>query len=150
MANWKAITIDDLKTEGHGAIIDAAQATAAGSIDPVTAAIAHATARIRAAISKGNSLDSDSTKIPNSLVGLACRICVRKLKQRIEYALSQDERDERKEDEAYLNRISIDAIRFESPDAAGGDAEIQPGVGTVETVGCDRPRLNTRETMSRI
>lgn len=130
MANWSAITIDDLKASVHGAIVDAAQTTYVGSApDPVARAIAEVTARIRASISPGNVLDADVTKIPNSLKDLAARMSVRFLKQRIQMDMTQDERDQRKEDNDYLTILRKEQTAFELADNPAGSAEMQEGGG---------------------
>ncbi len=126
MANWSAITIDDLKASVHGSVIDAAQSAATGANpDPVARALSEVTSRIRSVISAGNVLDVDPTKIPNSLKDLASRMCVRLLKQRIQMDMTADERDQRKEDNAYLVVLGKEHTAFETPDNPSGTAEMQ-------------------------
>jgi len=127
MSNWTSITIDSLKAAGHGAIISAAQTAGTGGVDPVTESIADAVSRARAACSAGNQMDADVTAVPNSVKGLTIRIALFALMDRIGYPLSQDQRDTRRTDNSYLLRISADKLKFEQPDNAAGNAEMQPG-----------------------
>jgi hypothetical protein len=144
--NWNTITIDTLKAAGHGAIIDAAQAAGIGGVDPVAESIADAVSRVRAACSTGNQLDADTTKVPNSVKGLAIRIALFALMERIGYPLSQDQRDSRSNDNGYLIRISRDQLKFELPDVPAGNAEMQRGTD-METVTRTDRRQYTRRGM---
>ena len=148
MTNWNPVTIDDLKAAGHGDIITAAQTTAVGSVDPVATAIAGAISRVRGAIQTGNQLDIDVTRIPNSLRELTVRIAIFALTERIGMELNQDQRDTKKNDYSYLNRITDQKLRFELPDNPGGSAEMQVGP-TTETV---QPGNfgNSREDLNRL
>ena len=127
MSNWTSITSDTLKAAGHAAIVDAAESAATGSVDPTGESIADAVSRVRAACSAGNQLDADTTTVPNSLKGLTIRIALFALMERIAYPLSDDQRETRRNDNSYLLRISNDRLRFEIPDNAAGNAEMQPG-----------------------
>ena len=108
-------------------------------------AIENAVGRIRGAASVGNLLDRDTTKIPRSLKGLALRMVMYALREFIEFALTDDQRDTKRDDNSYLIRISDDKIRFEEPDDAAGSAEMQPG-GLFRIVD-SRPRQLTRDTL---
>ncbi len=145
--NWVTITLDDLKATGHGDIIDVAQTTAAGTTDPVVEAIADAIAKIRGAISVGNALDADTTKIPRSLKSLGERIALFALMERIQLALNDDQRDTKRNDQSYLNRVIDSKIRFETPDSPAGNGEMQ-SAGGIETIsGTDRTNY-TREGLN--
>jgi hypothetical protein len=144
VSNWTTITIDTLKAAGHGALIDAADSAAAGSVDPVGESIADAVSRVRAACSAGNQLDADSTTVPNSLKGLTIRIALFALMERINYPLGEDQRDTRRNDNSYLLRISDDRLRFEIPDTAGGNAEMQPGSAVDIVTRTDRREYTRR------
>ena len=133
MSNWTSISIDTLKAAGHGAIVEAAQTAGIGSVDPVGEAIADAVSRVRAACSTGNQLDADATTVPNSLKGLTIRIGLFALMERIQFPLNEDQRETRRNDNTYLLRINDDKLRFELPDTAAGDAEMQTGTG-IDTV----------------
>jgi len=149
MSNWIAITEDMLRATGQGAIIDSAKETASGvEADPIAEEINSVTARIRGAISTGNTLDVDPTKIPKSLSGLAKRMIVFALMERVLFELNTDQRDTRKNDNSYLLRINDDRLRFELPDNPAGSAEMQPGA-TFEVVTSQR-RQNTREELRGI
>lgn len=146
MSNWTSITIDSLKAAGHAAIIGAAQTAGIGGVDPVAESIADAVSRVRAACSTGNQLDADPTKVPNSLKGLAIRIALFALMERINYPLGEDQRATRANDNSYLLRINDDRLRFELADTPAGDAEMQPGLD-MDTVTRSNRRHYTREGM---
>jgi hypothetical protein len=146
MSNWTSITIDTLKAAGHGAIVDAAQTAGIGGVDPVAESIADAVSRVRAACSTGNQLDADTTKVPNSVKGLAIRIALFALMERINYPLSEDQRDTRRNDNSTLLRINDDRLKFERPDTAAGGAEMQPGTD-MDTVTRTNRRQYTRRGM---
>jgi hypothetical protein len=48
--------------------------------------------------------------------------------ERINYPLTDDQRDTRRNDNSSLLRINDDKLKFELPDNAGGSAEMQRGV----------------------
>jgi hypothetical protein len=146
--NWNPITIDDLKAAGHGDMITAAQTTAVGSVDPVATAIAGAVARVRGAIQTGNQLDIDPARVPNSLRELTLRTAIFALVERIQIPLNVDQRETKKNDCSYLNRITDQKLRFERPDNAGGSAEMQLG-STTETVRRGN-HGNSREDLRRL
>lgn len=83
MARWIKLLTDHLKAAGHGALIDRARTLATGGIDPVTEAITVATARVQRAIAPGNVLDADPDKIPNSFRGVAEKLAIYDLMERI-------------------------------------------------------------------
>ena len=146
--NWLSLTLEHVKATGNDAVIQAALAKAAqagNTLDPVQEAIENAVGRIRGAASVGNLLDRDTTKIPRSLKGLALRMVMYALREFIEFALTDDQRDTKRDDNSYLIRISDDKIRFEEPDDAAGSAEMQPG-GLFRIVD-SRPRQLTRDTL---
>ena len=107
------ITEDDLKAFVLGAYIEQAHTLAVGANDPVLECIADAVASVRAAVSTGNVLDADPTKVPNSLKGLTVRHAGYALLQRIGVSLSADQVDSRKEDRSRLNRISDAKVEVE-------------------------------------
>jgi hypothetical protein len=146
MSNWSSITIDSLKAAGHASIIDAAQAAGIGATDPVAESIADAVSRVRAACSTGNQLDADSTKVPNSVKGLTIRIALYALMERINYPLSGDQRDTRRNDYSYLLRINDDHLKFELPDTPAGNAEMQRGTD-MDTITHTNRRPYTRRGM---
>jgi hypothetical protein len=146
MSNWTSISIDTLKAAGHGAIIEAAQSAGIGAVDPVAESISDAVSRVRAACSTGNQLDADIATVPNSLKALTIRIALFALMERIHYPLNEDQRETRRDDNAYLLRINDDKLRFEMPDTAAGNAEMQMGAG-IDTVTRTDRRDYTRRGM---
>lgn len=131
--NWTAITADDLKAIAYGGIIDAANSQATGFNNPVAEAISDAVAMVRGAIATGNVLDQDATKVPNSLRSLACRIAAFALMERLQLELTPDQRMTRESDQARLDRITDQKLRFENADAPAGSGEMQTGAN-IETV----------------
>lgn len=141
---WITITEDTLKAEGYGEIIDEARVQAVGDADPVTEKIADAVARVRRAVSTGNVLDADPATVPASLRDLTARYAIFALMDRLQLALSQDQRDTRKADRGELNRISDEKIKVERPDHAEGESTIVETGLKIEAVGVP-PRLTGRE-----
>lgn len=128
MPNWTAITADDLKAAGHGAIVDRARTLAVGSVDPVDDAIANAVARVRRAVQAGNTLDSDADLVPRSLKSLIVRLVLFALMERIGMPLSEDQRATRKSDESDLLRIADRKVRVEPADDPSTTAgPVNPG-----------------------
>ena len=99
---WISITIDDLKDAKISALVEACRTAALGTgqTDPVPNIIANVTARIRAEISgcAQNVLDVDTTKIPADLKSLASRMIMREAMSRIQQSLTEDEREEQRND----------------------------------------------------
>ena len=131
MPNWRSISLADLYAIKSAGIVDTARTVslANGQADPSIEAISGAVSRVRAAISVGNTLDVDPTKVPNSLVVLTSRIAVRILKGRAEMDVTkQDELDE-VADRTYLARIADKEhpIQFETADNPSGSAEMNAG-----------------------
>lgn len=116
MPNWTAITADDLKAAGHGAIVDRARTLAVGGVDPVDDAIANAVARVRRAVSAGNPLDADATLVPGSLKAVTVRMVLYALCERIGLPLSDDQKETRKADNSDLLRIADRKVIVEVPD----------------------------------
>src|ERR1700691_5139946 len=102
MGNWTSITVDDLKAAGHGAIVDKARTSATGATDPAVEMIAASVARVRRAVATGNSLDADTTKVPNSLKAVTVRLAIFALMARIRFPLTDDEKDDKRNDNSDL------------------------------------------------
>jgi hypothetical protein len=118
--NWVAITSDDLKVTKVAALVEAlqTQALGVGQSDPTSDIIADVVARIRIEI-KGNAankLDSDTTKIPQSLKSLASRMIVREMQSRLQIALMDDEKTEQQNDLDFLKRISRGEVPIDEAD----------------------------------
>ncbi len=146
--NWTTVTEDLVKTGKNSAIFASVQSLAAarGEADPVPEMVADVTATLRACVSSGNRLDQDATKIPNSLKGLAIRMVTLRLKDYIEMEMSPYEKGQADADRGYLNRINDEKIRFETPDAPAGAAEMQAD-NAVEVASTGK-RLLTRNKLS--
>jgi hypothetical protein len=148
MSNWTIITADDLKAAGFGLIVDKAQTTAVGSVDPVAYVIADAVARVRRSLGR-RVLDLDPTKVPNSLKGLTVRLAIYALMQRIRLTLTEDQRKSRDYDNSDLLRLADDTkITVETPDNPAGSAEMQQTVTseTIQAGNCG----NSREDLYRL
>ena len=94
MSNWSALTIQDLYNSQVAALIDAANSVVlgAGQTDRVTGTISDVTLAIRGACARVNVLDSDTTKIPNSLRTCAVDMIYCRLKRALQMELTEDER----------------------------------------------------------
>ena len=120
--NWTSITTLDVQKAGPPEVIAAAEAKTPGA---TAEAIADAVADVRDAISPGNSLDLDATKVPNSLKRLTTRRAFFALAAVIQYELNKDLAELKNMDERRLNKITDQQRRVEEPDNPDGQAEIQ-------------------------
>jgi len=129
--SWVSITIADLKDAKVSALVEACRTAAlgAGQADPVPNIIANVATRIRAEISgcAGNVLDVDTAKIPADLKGLACRMIMREAMSRLQQPLTEDEREEQRNDLRYLERIAKCEIPVASTDTPAV-SEVQHGL----------------------
>jgi len=143
MSNWTQIAISDLQETIDPGIIAAAEARTPGA---TLARIAGAVSTVRGAVSTGNDLDADSTRVPNSLKDLTARLAAWALLDFLMMELSDDQRESRKYDQSRLNRITDKKIRFELPDNPGGSAEMEQS----ETVRIINPvrKLTSRRQLS--
>ncbi len=116
MPRWFTLTADHLKAAGHGAIMDAAQTKAVGGIDPIQEAIDNAIARVQRAIATGNVLDADPTKIPASFKGVAEKLAIYDLMERIGLALSAAQEQNARAITSDLNRTSDNKTKVELAD----------------------------------
>ena len=130
MANWTPITADDLKASGLGFLVDKARTSATGGVDPVTEEIANAIARIRRAVASGNPLDSNPAKVPGSLKGVAVRLALYALMERLRVPLSDDQRETRKIDNSDLLRIADRKVLVEAPDDVLGTSPVPQNLGS--------------------
>lgn len=140
MSRWTSISATDLQDTKAAALVDACRTAALGSgqADPVPGIILNVIARIRAEISgcRNNVLDADTTKIPNDLKSLGCRMILREAMSRIQQPLNDDEREEQRNDLRYLERIAACDVPVAAPDDPIATEEVQSGAGT--------PRLTAR------
>jgi len=148
---WITITVDDLKDAKLAALVEACQTAALGSDqdDPTSAIIADVIARIRAEVAgcRANALDADTSTIPADLKSLACRMIMRQCQSRLQLELTDDEREEQRNDLRYLERIA----KCEIPVAATDDPvtdEVQPGAASPSITA--RTRYFSRELQDGI
>ena len=146
MSRWIRIFDDHLKAAGHGAIVDRARTQAVGGLDPVDETIADAVARVRRAVSAGNVLDAETAAVPASLKGVAVRLALFGLMERIGLALSEDQRDTRRDDISDLKRIADNRTKVETPDTPAASAEMQATGHRVEAVGVPRRQTGRERT----
>ncbi len=144
--SWTAITIEELKHRKVAALVDALQTAAIGDgqADPVEQLIASVTETIRAHVKScaANVLDVDTAKIPGDLLDLGCRLVLYGAKNRLEIALTQDERDQKASDERTLERIADCKLAV----AVTDDPETTATVAAPSST----PRINeTTRTFSR-
>lgn len=134
MSNWKTITVADLKNSKAAPLIEALAEAALGEgqSDPTGDIIANVTARVRAEIAgcTRNTLDADTTKIPNDLVSLACRLIYVEMAGRCIIALTDDERDQFNKDTRLLERIASCDLPVAEPDTPTETPEVSGGVTT--------------------
>lgn len=132
--SWQTISVADLKDRKVAALVEALQESALGTgqTDPVPAIISSVIAEIRANIAScaTNVLDADATKIPGDLVDLACRMVLRVAKGRLEIELTQDERDDRRDDARRLERIAACDLKIEATDNPEATASIAMATAT--------------------
>ena len=126
MARWFTLTSDHLKAAGHGDIIERAEALAVGGVSPTAEAIANAIARIQRAIAPGNVLDIDPTKIPASFKGVAEKLALYDLMERIRLRLTPEQVEKLKTINSDLNRTADNQLKVEQPDTPAPTETIQP------------------------
>ena len=120
--NWTSIQASDVQKAGPAAIVTQAETQNPGA---TAQAIADAVAEVRFAIAPGNSLDLDTTKVPNSLKCLTARRAWFALAALIGVGLDKNQGDLQRMDERRLNDMADKKQRVEQPDNADGAAEIQ-------------------------
>lgn len=99
---WISLLPDDLRAAGYGTILDAAERTPVGTVDPVAKAITGAVQRVRRAVAAGNTPDRDTTKIPRSLEMVTIRMAICALQELIGLPLTEDQRKSRDLDQTDL------------------------------------------------
>lgn len=148
MALWVTITVDDLLDTKVAKLVEALQTVAlgVGQDDPTDEIIADVIARIRAEIAacKSNVLDADESKIPFSLKSIGCRMVIREMQSRLQEPLTEDERQEKKDDLEYLKRISQCDVPVDQPNDPG-ESGVQRA-GGIEVV-TSSPILTTRDQL---
>jgi hypothetical protein len=139
MPNWTPIVQADISGSKIGDYLTAALAD--GFDLPGT--IADVVSRIRSAVSKGNVLDADPTKIPNSLKGLARSMVVLRMKDFLDQSLTDTDKVLAQQDNSYLIRICDERLKFEQADNPAGSAEMQ-SPAPIQVVTSHRPVANYR------
>ena len=143
---WLSITSTDLVTAKAAALVDALRTAALADSqgDPLPEIIANVVARIRSEIAAGGrtTLDTAATKLPPSLKSLASRMVLREAQSRLNAAgalpLSDDEREEWRQDVRYLERIAKGEIAVETSDTPESTPTVQPTVGSPRFTPRDR------------
>ena len=132
--SWSTITIADLKDAKASALVEACRTAALGQgqADPVPGIISNVITRIRAEVAscEENSLDADATTIPADLKSLACRMIMREAISRLRKSLTDDEREEQRNDLRYLERIAKCELKVAATDNPIS-TEVQSG-GAIE------------------
>lgn len=120
--SWTTITTADLQASKLAPLMSALRtaAIADGQSDPVDAIKLTVIDRVRRMISacQSNQVDEDTTKIPQSLKALACRMIIREAKDRLEIELTDTEKEAWRVDEKELLAISRCEIPIETSDNA--------------------------------
>jgi len=134
--SWTTITVSDLKDAKVSALVEACRTAAlgAGQADPVPGIISNVITRVRAEVAscEENSLDADVATIPADLKTLACRMIMREAVSRLRKSLTDDEREEQRNDLRYLERIAEGKVKVSSTDNPIS-TEVQSG-GAIEQV----------------
>ena len=141
---WTTITIADVASYQAGALVKALETKAkydSSQSNPVSAAIAHITLRVRSDIKSGGfSVDADQNKIPAELKADAVALVAEFAKQRLLLKLSDDERQLANAARQRLDKIAEGKIKPSAPDnpepasataqSAGGATLVRPARGT--------------------
>ncbi|MBI5768757.1 MAG: hypothetical protein HZA93_13245 [Verrucomicrobia bacterium] len=130
---WTTLTAADLPVGKAAALVAALQSAALGDgqADPMPGIVANVITRIRAEIAAGGRrvLDADATKIPPSLKPLAMRMALREGQSRINVAgsleLTEQEKEEWRQDVRYLERIAKGEITVEESDNPESSPSVQ-------------------------
>lgn len=146
--NWITITMADLPADKAAALVAAMQTAALGDgqADPMPAKISRVITRIRQEIAAGGKtrLSADATKIPPSLQAIAVRMVLREGQSRLNAVgalpLSDDEREEWRQDTRYLERIAKGDITVEEPTDPESSPTMQATAPSPMISGCERGR----------
>lgn len=117
---WISITPDNLNDTKLAPLMSALStaALAEGQSDPlpgyITTAVNHV--RRKVAACRTNRVDADATKVPESLKEIVCRMVVRAAKDRLEFALTEDERKQWDKDDRELDAIANCSMPIETSD----------------------------------
>jgi hypothetical protein len=130
---WLTLTLADLSVSKAAALVTALQSAAlgAGQPDPLPEVIVNVTQRIRMEIAAGGKtrLSATTTTLPPSLKSLAVRMVLREGQSRLNAVgalpLSEDERQESRDDLRFLERIAKGEITVEEPDDPAATPTVQ-------------------------
>jgi hypothetical protein len=118
--SWIVIDIETLKEAKVAALIEALDTEALGSGQPNRAAglIQGVVNEVRLAVAScaANQVDEDPTKIPDGLRDLTVDLINARLKNTLEYALTQDERDTVAERRRQLRDVAACDLVVDQPD----------------------------------
>ncbi|WP_221029905.1 hypothetical protein [Actomonas aquatica] len=143
---WIPLTVAQLDTAKAAALVDALQtaALADGQADPLPEIIGNVVARIRMEIAAGGRtvLAADTTTIPPSLKSLGLRMVLREGQSRLNVGgaleLSDQEKEEWRQDVRLLERIAKGEITVESSDAPEATPTVQSKTTTPLITARDR------------
>jgi len=133
---WITIVSTDLPVAKAAALVASLQSAALGDGqgDPLPAVIGNVTQRIRMEIAAGGRtvLDANDTKLPPSLKSIAVRMILREAQSRLNAVgampLSEDERQESRDDLRFLERIAKGEITVEVSDNPQATPAVQAAV----------------------
>lgn len=144
---WISITSSDIAAAKMAPLVSALRtaALADGQSDPVVEITANVVSRIRRKIAAcaGNRVDADAATVPASLKSLACRLILIEAKNRLEIALTDDERKAWDVDERELNDIAACRLPIEE-----ATAPVAPPVQAAQpppTISGRRPQFTRRD-----
>lgn len=135
---WITLTLSDLHTAKAAALVSALRtaALADGQTDPLPEVITSVTNRIRMEIAAGGRtvLDADATKLPPSLKSVALRMVVAEGQSRLNIdnalPLSDDDREQLRQDIRFLERIAKGEITVEQSDNPESAPSVQAKTGS--------------------
>ncbi len=154
MPAWITITTAQLDTAKAAALVDALQSAAlgAGQGDPLPEVITAVTARIRMEIAAGGRtvLDADASRLPPSLKSLALRLVLAEAQSRLNIsnalALSDDDKEQLRQDYRFLERIARGELTVETSDNPASAPTVQAALPTPSIT--PRPRRATRDDLN--
>lgn len=120
--SWTAITDEQINAQKLGAMVEALRTAALAQgqgdrLDSIQAEVVR-TIRRKVAACRTNRVDADTTKIPASLMAIACRMILREGKIALEIALSEDERTQWNKDDRELDKVASCDMPIDESDSA--------------------------------
>ncbi len=130
---WAAITDEQINAQKLGALVSALRTAALAQgqgdrLDAIQAEVVK-TIRRKVAACRTNRVDADSSKIPESLMSIACRMILREGKIALEMELTEDERRQWDKDDRELDKVATCAMPVDDSDTGEAPAvqSTQPG-----------------------